>query len=415
MSSTVEVRNLYKIFGDSPKGAIDLLKEGMSKDEILAKTGNVVGLADVSFSVTPGEIFMVMGLSGSGKSTLVRCINRLIQPTAGSVLIDDEDIVRLDDERLREVRRTKISMVFQHFGLFPHRTVVENAEYGLKVQGVPQAERRKKATETLEMVGLKDWADHRPDSLSGGMRQRVGLARALATDPEVLLMDEAFSALDPLIKREMQDELVHIQRELQKTIIFITHDLNEALKLGDRTAVMKDGRIVQIGTPEEIVSGPANDYVADFTRDVDRGRVLTAGSVMRRPETLLAGHDTVRTAMARMAALDEDAMYMVDRQGRPVGLVIDDDIARAVRAGQRDLSEVANVDFPCVEESVALSETFGLCAQNLPVAVRNDSGRLTGVLNQFDVLSRMSGDGAEVGDNASADASTEAGEPVATQ
>ena len=241
----------------------------------------MAAIKDVSFDVAPGEVFVVMGLSGSGKSTLVRMINRLHDPTAGEIVVDGEDLLTIGAERLRELRRRKISMVFQHFGLLPHRRIVDNVAFGLEVQGIEREDRERKAVEVLEVVGLGGWAQHYPDELSGGMQQRVGLARALATDPEIMLFDEPFSALDPLIRRDMQDEVIRLQREVRKTMVFITHDLAEALKLGDRIAIMKDGRFVQVGTPEEVVAHPANDYVADFTKDVPRAHVLTARAIMR--------------------------------------------------------------------------------------------------------------------------------------
>jgi glycine betaine/proline transport system ATP-binding protein len=239
----------------------------------LQATGNVLGVADVTLSIGEGELFVIMGLSGSGKSTLVRCLNRLIEPTSGHVYIDDEDVAKVDMKRLREVRRTKLSMVFQRFGLFPHKSVLENTEYGLKMRGIAPEQRRQKALETLEIVGLHQWADYAPSSLSGGMQQRVGLARALATDAPILLMDEAFSALDPLIRRGMQDELMRLQTELQRTIVFISHDIQEALKIGDRVAIMKDGYLVQVGTPEEIITNPVDDYISAFTQDVNRAHL----------------------------------------------------------------------------------------------------------------------------------------------
>jgi glycine betaine/proline transport system ATP-binding protein len=246
MEDKIRVQNLFKIFGKNPQEALEKYQSGTSAEQLFKESGHVVAVADVSFSVAPGEMFMVMGLSGSGKSTLVRCLNRLLDATSGSVFVDDEDIQKVDGERLREIRRKKMAMVFQHFGLFPHRTVLGNAEYGLKVQGIEEEVRREKALKALELVGLKEWADRQLSNLCGGMKQRVGLARALATEADILLMDEGFSALDPLIRRDMQDELINLQREMQKTIVFITHDLNEALKLGDRIAVMKGGEIVQI-------------------------------------------------------------------------------------------------------------------------------------------------------------------------
>jgi glycine betaine/proline transport system ATP-binding protein len=278
--ATVSCRNVWKVYGPKADRIVGSPDASLSRQELLEKTGCVAAVRDVSFDVTEGEVFVVMGLSGSGKSTLVRMINRLHDPSAGQVLIDGEDVVKLDDERLRDIRRRKISMVFQHFGLFPHRRIVENVAFGLEVQGVEKDERNAKASEVLETVGLGGWGNSYPDELSGGMQQRVGLARALATDPEIMLFDEPFSALDPLIRRDMQDEVLKLQREVKKTMIFITHDLMEALKLGNRIAIMKDGAFVQVGTPEEVVAHPADSYVSDFIRDVPRAHVLTARTIM---------------------------------------------------------------------------------------------------------------------------------------
>ncbi|MGB5772956.1 MAG: glycine betaine/L-proline ABC transporter ATP-binding protein [Crocosphaera sp.] len=268
MEPKIELEHLIKIYGDQPRAALKLFREGKTRNDILDLTNQVVSIADISLKINQGELFVIMGLSGSGKSTLVRCINRLIKPTSGHIYIDGEDIAHVNEKRMREIRLSKISMVFQQFGLFPHKTVVENVEYGLKVRGIKPVKRRQKAIETLAIVGLEKWADYLPSSLSGGMKQRVGLARALATDAEILLMDEPFSALDPLIRREMQEELLRLQKELQKTIIFISHDIYEAFKIGDRLAVMKEGKIVQVGTPKEIMNQPANDYIRAFLQDI---------------------------------------------------------------------------------------------------------------------------------------------------
>ncbi|WP_037826353.1 quaternary amine ABC transporter ATP-binding protein [Streptomyces sp. NRRL B-1347] len=282
--SRLQAEHLYKVFGRRPDDAVTRLRAGADREELRAE-GTTAAVVDASFTVEPGQIFVVMGLSGSGKSTLLRMLNGLSDPTAGQVLFDGQDLTKLSPRELREVRSRKISMVFQHFALFPHRSVLENAAYGLEVQGLPRAERERRATEALELAGLKGWEKSWPDELSGGMQQRVGLARALATDADLLLMDESFSALDPLIRRDMQDQLLELQKTLKKTIVFITHDLNEAMRLGDQIAVMRDGRIVQTGSAEDILVTPANDYVAAFTQDVDRARVLTAGAVMADPET----------------------------------------------------------------------------------------------------------------------------------
>ena len=392
MPPKVQIDNVYKIFGPSPEKAFKLTEEGVSKDDILNETGNVVAVAEASFQVEQGQIFMVMGLSGSGKSTLIRCINRLISPTSGRVYVDDEDITFADDQQLREIRRTKMAMVFQHFALFPHKTVAENVQYGLKVRGVPSQERQARSLEALELVGLQDWGDYYPDNLSGGMQQRVGLARALATDPEILLMDEAFSALDPLIRREMQDELIELQRSVHKTIIFITHDLGEALKLGDQVAVMKDGRFVQIGTPQDIVSGPADDYVAAFTQDVDRGRVFTVGSIIREAETLLAEQDTVQTALSRMREGNQDAFHVVDQESRPMGIVTREDMVLAIREGALDLLQVMNTDYPKTDASETLADIYDLCTTGLPIAVLDEGGTLIGIVNAVDLIGNLTPD-----------------------
>jgi glycine betaine/proline transport system ATP-binding protein len=378
----VQVERLTKIFGPTPELALQRLRAGVDKDTIFADSGNVVAVAEVSFAVAPGEIFVVMGLSGSGKSTLVRCINRLIEPTGGRLLLDGEDVLRASRERLREIRLTRVAMVFQHFALFPHRSVGENAEYGLKIRGVDARARRERALQALEVVGLKAWAEAPPHNLSGGMQQRVGLARALAVDPEVLLMDEPFSALDPLIRREMQEELLNLQRRLGMTVIFITHDLHEALILGSQIAIMKDGRFVQVGTPEEIVGRPADDYVASFTRDVDRSRVFSAATVMREALTLRAGAGAA-AARARLAETGRSALHVVDDAGRPIGLIS----AGAPEAMRRE--------FPSASPETKLFELFGRCRAGLPLAVVDPGGRLIGVVDPLEVVGSLAGgDGA---------------------
>ncbi len=283
MSETPKItcRNIWKIFGTYPERTLKNLDHSLTRAEVQAQTGHVIGVRDVSFEIKTGETFVVMGLSGSGKSTLVRCISRLIEATAGEMIIDGEDIMAYNNAQLSELRRFRMSMVFQHFGLFPHRKVIDNISFGLEIRGMDKKERRLKAMEVLEKVGLHDWADHFPRELSGGMQQRVGLARAMAVDPEILIFDEPFSALDPLIRREMQDELINIQNEVHKTMVFITHDFLEAIKMGDHIAIMKDGEVVQIGTPEEIVANPVDDYVREFTEDVPRYKVLSVGKIMR--------------------------------------------------------------------------------------------------------------------------------------
>ncbi|MFB8758058.1 quaternary amine ABC transporter ATP-binding protein [Streptomyces nigra] len=328
MSSRLEADHLFKVFGRRPDEAVERLRQGADREE-LRTDGTTAAVIDASFTVEPGQIFVVMGLSGSGKSTLLRMLNGLLEPTAGHVRFDGQDLTALGDRELRDVRAHKISMVFQHFALFPHRSVLENAAYGLAVQGVPRAEREKRAAEALELCGLGGWEKSWPDELSGGMQQRVGLARALATDADLLLMDESFSALDPLIRRDMQDQLLQLQKTLKKTIVFITHDLNEAMRLGDRIAVMRDGRIVQTGTAEDILLRPANDYVASFIQDVDRSRVLTASALMDTGVTAdapLCACETATpdTTFAELCAISTRLTHrvsVVDEAGRVVGVV----------------------------------------------------------------------------------------------
>ena len=339
-SNAIEVRNIWKVFGQgSPDEAIALAKAGSTRQDIITSIDQTVAVRDVSFSVARGETFVVMGLSGSGKSTLIRCLSRLVDPTAGEVLLNGEDLLAMDDEQLREVRRGKISMVFQHFGLFPHRKVIDNIAYGLEVQKVDKATRHARATEVLNIVGLDGWADRYPQQLSGGMQQRVGLARALAVDPEILLFDEPFSALDPLIRKEMQDELIRLQKTMQRTIIFITHDFAEALRLGDRIAIMKDGSFDQVGTPEEIVSNPATPYVREFVNDVPRAKVLSVGTVTvsgTAPEGARTVSASSRIESIIPMLLDNDeAIRVVDENGSTVGVVNRHNVASMLQAEQQ--------------------------------------------------------------------------------
>lgn len=306
VAHAIEVENLYKVFGKNPKQAVKRLSAGESRTQVAdAGTAAVI---DASFTVSPGEIFVIMGLSGSGKSTIIRMLNGLHDATAGTITVQGETITDIPPNKLREIRRDRVSMVFQHFALLPHRTVADNVAYSLELRGVGKSERLAKAEEILGMVGLEGWGDKLPSALSGGMQQRVGIARALAADTDILLMDEAFSALDPLIRREMQEQLLSLQQKLQKTIVFITHDLNEAMFLGDRIAVMRDGRIVQIGTPEDILTDPANDYVEQFVQDVDRARVLTAANVMERPRPVVSESGGPRTALRQMRDADRKSV-----------------------------------------------------------------------------------------------------------
>jgi len=387
----IQVENLIKIFGNRPERALQLLKEGVSKDEILKKTKNAVGIANVSFHVNEGEIFVVMGLSGSGKSTLIRCLNRLIDATSGKILLDDEDIVTMNKEELREVRRSKLGMVFQKFALFPHKTVLENVEYGLEVKGSDAEARKNKSIEALKLVGLDGWGESLPAHLSGGMQQRVGLARALAIDPDILLMDEAFSALDPLIRKEMQDELLELQNKMNKTIIFITHDLDEALKIGDRIALMKDGKIVQIGTPEQILKNPATEYVARFVKDVDMSKVLSAKDVMIKPVILDDTKDGPRVALRKMQIEEVSGIYITDNKRKLKGYLSAEDVSLAVKNNQTNFEGLLQTDIPNVSPDTMLIDIFSLIAESkMPVAVVDDEGILKGIIIRGPVLAALS-------------------------
>ena len=389
MDPKICLDHLIKVYGDAPRIALKLFREGQTRDAILEATGQVVGVADVSLSIQPGELFVVMGLSGSGKSTLVRCINRLIHPTSGHIYIDDEEVAHVDEKRMREIRLTKISMVFQRFGLFPHKTVFENVAYGLKIRGVRKAQRRQKVLETLERVGLVTWADAMPAALSGGMQQRVGLARALATEAEILLMDEPFSALDPLIRREMQDELLRLQRDLHKTIVFISHDIHEALKLGDRIAVMKEGAIVQVGTPDTLITQPTSDYIRAFTQDVNRAQFLTAGSIARVTSPLPLDQTTGEIAWAQIEHQDLQYLYFVDRQDKLIGCLAKPDLERILQQNSQDIVSVLQTAFPQVQASTPLDQTLNLYHQGLPVAVVDQDETLVGTLTLSDVLNQI--------------------------
>jgi glycine betaine/proline transport system ATP-binding protein len=377
----IRVRNLSKIFGRRPEEALALLKEGKSKEEVQSITSNNVGLYDVSFDVRKGEIFVLMGLSGSGKSTLERCINRLIEPTSGQVLIDGLDFNSLSEDDLRIARREKMSMVFQNFGLLPHRDVKNNVAYGLEMKGVSESKRLEKAKDAIDLVGLSGYEDSMPSDLSGGMKQRVGLARALATDPDILFMDEAFSALDPLIRNDMQDELIRIQSSLGKTVIFVTHDLNEALKLGDRIALMKDGRIIQVGTAEDILQNPADDYVGRFVREVDRSKILNAGLFMRKPKSVLYVTQGPRTALRIMDDYDWNDMLVIDRRNHLIGMVESDDILKAVQSGDKDLSKII-MDVPSVGPDTPMSDVVQIMVTtDFPIPVVDGNGILLGTVS----------------------------------
>ncbi|MGC9452284.1 MAG: quaternary amine ABC transporter ATP-binding protein [Oceanipulchritudo sp.] len=398
----IEVDGLYKIFGNSPRErALPLVKKGMSKAEILEKTGCTVGINNASFTIKTREIFVVMGLSGSGKSTVIRCLNRLIEPTAGVVKIDGEDIVKASPDQLRAIRRKKLGMVFQNFGLLPHRQVIDNVAFGLEIQGIAEEERYKEAMKAIEVVGLKGYENSMTQELSGGMQQRVGLARALTNDPEILLMDEAFSALDPLIRVGLQDELLELQARLHRTIVFITHDLDEALKLGDRICIMKDGAVVQIGSAEEILTNPADDYVKAFVENVDRSRVITAGTIMRKTEAIAYLKDGPHNAARKMRQLGLSTLLVVDSDRVYKGYIrIDDTLALEKKAREEGkspdevrISSVLKTDAFTTKPDTPIMDLLNEASQTtIPFAVLDEGGHLKGIVTRPAILAGIAGD-----------------------
>lgn len=392
MSTMLEVKNLFKVFGETPEDAFTLIEQGLNKDQIFEQTGLTVGVKDVSLSINEGEIFVIMGLSGSGKSTLVRLLNRLIEPTRGSVLLKGSDIAHISDHELRQVRRQNISMVFQNFALMPHMTVIENTAFGLELAGVPEAQRHQAAKAALERVGLDAYCESYPDELSGGMKQRVGLARALTNDPDILLMDEAFSALDPLIRTEMQDELIRLQNDDKRTIVFISHDLDEAMRIGDRIAIMQDGVVVQVGTPDEILHQPANDYVSSFFRGVNVASVFCAKDIARKnPAAVFKKHDNDGPAAAMQMLLDNDREFgiVVDRANKYTGIVSLDSLKEAKRE-QRSLSSALLADTVTISPDVSVGDLIGQVAQvPYSVPVVDDDGRYYGVITKTRLLQTL--------------------------
>ena len=390
----VEVKNLYKIFGSNPQRVFPMLEKGMAKSEILEKTGCTVAIDDANFQVRKAETFVIMGLSGSGKSTIIRCLNRLIEPTRGQVLIYGDDIMKMNKEKLRQIRRTKMSMVFQNFGLFPHRTVLKNVEYGLEISGVDKDKRKASAEKALDQVGLKGYENSMPDELSGGMKQRVGLARALANDAEILLMDEAFSALDPLIRTQMQDELIELQTKVHKTIIFITHDLDEALKLGDRIVILgQGGQVKQIGTPEEILTDPADEYVRTFVQNVDRSKIITASTIMRKPVTVNLLKEGPASAIRKMEQIKSSTLYVVDGEKHLKGIIRIDDVVKLQKEKSRDLESILITEIPTTAPDTSVSDllTYALEAK-LPLAVLDEDNRLLGIVDRAMVIAEVSDD-----------------------
>jgi glycine betaine/proline transport system ATP-binding protein len=387
----VEVDGLWKIFGNNPKAVLQSEdKRTATKEKILEETGNVVAVRDVSFKVNKGELFVIMGLSGSGKSTLIRCVLRLIEPTAGKLIIEGEDIIKYNDEQLIKLRRNTTGMIFQHFGLFPHRTVLDNAAYGLKVRGIGKEERYRRAREVLERVGLKGWENYLPSALSGGMQQRVGIARALTNDPDILLMDEPFSGLDPLIRRQMQDEFISLQSEMHKTILFVTHDLDEALKLGDHIAIMKDGEIIQIGTPEEVITAPSDGYVREFVQDASPAKVVTASSIMEEPKIILYEWQSPKVAMQLLRTKRIDEAFLVNRAGKLLGLVTMDKLIGLLRQEGRSLNKAIETDYLKCTSDTILEDLFAMAASTgNPIAVVDENDVFQGEIYSSTVLVSM--------------------------
>ncbi|MCY3690959.1 MAG: glycine betaine/L-proline ABC transporter ATP-binding protein [Chloroflexota bacterium] len=382
----ISVSSIWKVFGRNPERILEPQYAGKDKSFFQSEFGNVVGLQDVSFTVNRGETFVIMGLSGSGKSTMVRCLIRLIEPTAGDIVIDGEHITGMSDKELMEFRREKIAMVFQHYGLQPHRNVLDNASWGLEVQGVNKPERYARTKEVLALVGLAGWEEAYPRQLSGGMQQRVGLARALAVDTDILLMDEPFSGLDPLIRRQMQDELLRLQTDLHKTIVFITHDLNEALKLGDRIAIMHDGQVAQIGSPEDIVLRPEDEYVGDFTQDVRLESVLTASKVMVTPKATVMGHQGPRAALHTIGNSDGDAAWVVDMREHYIGMLSITDAERALRAGIKRIDEAweyVDREYQAVSPTTTFDELIPMAmGSNFPIPCCDEDNVLVGEVHR---------------------------------
>jgi glycine betaine/proline transport system ATP-binding protein len=376
------VENCSVVFGRRPQQALEMRRSGRSKSEVESETGSTIGVYDANFEVYRGEIFVVIGLSGSGKSTLLRVINRLIDPTEGEVYLDGDQISRMPVKRLRQVRRKKIGMVFQHFGLLPNRTVLDNISFGLEIEGVSKQERRKRAEETLDLVGLEGQGNKLIAELSGGMKQRVGLARALATEQEILLMDEPFSALDPLIRRDMQNLFLDIQGEVKRTVVFVTHDLDEALRLGHRVAIMKDGEIVQLGTPEQILREPATEYVERFVEDVDYAKVRMAESVMVEPKEVAYANEGSRVVLRRMRQAGLSHIFVLDSDRRLVGLAEAEDVARLDERGERELESAVNADVPRARRRTPLREILPLFVEDgdMPVAVVDEEDHLIGIV-----------------------------------
>lgn len=395
-NTQIVIKNLWKIYGKDPKKVFQKNLQNESKEEIQNKTGCIVGLRDINLEIKKGEFYILMGLSGSGKSTLIRALIRLIKSTKGAIEINGADITKMNSDQLMHFRRKTYGMVFQHYGLLPHMSVLENAAYGLKIKGVTKEERYEKALEVLDTVGLKGWEDYYPTSLSGGMQQRVGLARALANEPEILLMDEPFSGLDPLIRRQMQDELVELQSTLQKTIIFVTHDLHEALKLGDKIAIMRNGEVVQIGTPEDIVTNPANDYVSDFVQDASPAKVLTAGSIMTEIPVITYSWEGPKTALTLMKSARKRVGYIVDKKQSFLGVITAGELERLLKledkVTQIPMSSIEKVD--SVSPDTIIEDLFVIAPKNkYAIPVVDEKNKLVGRITSDAIFDSISTDG----------------------
>lgn len=389
MTVKIKIENVSKIFGSKPKKVISMIENGTSKEEILAKTSHTVGVYNACMEINEGETFVIMGLSGSGKSTLIRCLNLLNRPTTGAIYVDGENIVAYNKAQLKSYRQKKVAMVFQHFGLFSHRTVLENVEYGLEVRGTSKEERQEIARKQLENVGLKGYEHQFPDELSGGMRQRVGIARALANDPDILLMDEPFSALDPLIKREMQLELLDLQNRLQKTIIFITHDVNEAFRLGDRVAVMKDGKVEQIGSPEEILDQPANDYISEFIRDIDRSQILQAEHIMSQPFGLVSLKDGLQVAVRVMQENGISSAFVTNKKRQLQGMITIDQAIQGIK-DHKALHEVVSTDVKTIQSDEYVKDIIPYVLESkYPLVVTDSEQIIRGIILRVHVLASL--------------------------
>jgi len=395
-NTQIVIKNLWKIYGKDPKRVFQKNLRDKSKDEIQNETGCIVGLRDINLEIKKGEFYILMGLSGSGKSTLIRALIRLVKSTKGSIEINNQDITKMNSDQMMKFRRKTYGMVFQHYGLLPHMTVLDNAAFGLKIKGVSKEDRYKKAQEVIETVGLKGWEDYYPTSLSGGMQQRVGLARALANDPEILLMDEPFSGLDPLIRRQMQDELVELQSRLQKTIIFVTHDLHEALKLGDRIAILRNGEVVQIGTPEDIVTNPADEYVSEFVQDASPAKVLTAGSIMTEVPVITYAWEGPKTALTLMKRQKKHMGYVVDKKQTFLGIITSKELERLLNFEEKfktiPVSSIVKVE--SVSPEIIIEELFKIAPQNhYAIPVVDEKNRLLGRITNDAIFDSISVEG----------------------